>query len=132
MTRGGGSCSADGHSMSYDIYLNDPVTGEVIELDTPHHMRGGTYCVGGEIRAHLNVTYNYATHFTRVLGVGGIRSIYGITGASSIATLKRAANMLSDDVDEDYWKPTEGNAKRALLQLVALAEMRPDGIWSGD
>ena len=42
--------------MSYDISLADPVTGETLELDAPHHMRGGTYEVGGSTRAHLNVT----------------------------------------------------------------------------
>lgn len=30
------------------------------------------------------------------------------------------------------WEPTEGNAKRALLQLLAMARMRPDGVWNGD
>jgi hypothetical protein len=30
----------------------------------------------------------------------------------------------------DYWKATEGNAKRALCQLVALAQLRPDGVWN--
>ena len=39
---------------------------------------------------------------------------------------------LADDVSEDYWEATEGNAKRAILQLVALAKMRPDGVWDGD
>lgn len=32
----------------------------------------------------------------------------------------------------NYWDATEGNAKRALLQLVALAKLRPDGVWDGD
>ena len=27
---------------------------------------------------------------------------------------------------------TEGNVKRAIYQLIALAKIRPDGIWSGD
>lgn len=27
---------------------------------------------------------------------------------------------------------TKGNAKRALLQLLAMARMRPDGVWDGD
>ena len=40
--------------------------------------------------------------------------------------------MLGDDVDDDYWKPTEGNAKRALYGLLAMAQMRPDGVWGGD
>ena len=44
--------------MSYDIDLLDPVTKKTIELDFPHAMRGGTYAVGGDTRASLNVTYN--------------------------------------------------------------------------
>jgi hypothetical protein len=118
--------------MSYDIELVDPVTREVLHLDAPHHMRGGTYPLGGESRARINVTYNYSRHYTRVLGEKGIRSIYGLSGAESIQVLREAAEKLGDDVDDDYWKPTEGNAKRALLQLLALARMRPDGVWDGD
>ena len=118
--------------MSYDIELCHPVTGEVLILETPHHMRGGTYCVGGEQRACLNVTYNYAPFFYAHMGEKGIRSIYGMTGAESIPVLRDAASKLSNDVDDDYWKATEGNAKAALLQLLALAQMRPDGVWDGD
>lgn len=118
--------------MSYDIVLRDPVTKECIQFDTPHQMRGGTYVVGGTTEAHLNVTYNYAEHFVRVLGEKGIRSIYGTTGADSIPVLEAAISKLGDDADDDYWKATEGNAKQALVQLVALAKMRPDGVWDGD
>ena len=117
--------------MSYDIYLKDPVSRDTIELDAPHHMRGGTYAYGGTSRATLNITYNYAVHFGG-LGENGIRTIYGMTGADAIAILEAAISKLGDDVDDDYWKPTEGNAKQALLQLVALAKMRPDGIFDGD
>lgn len=118
--------------MSYDIYLNDPVTGGVIELDEPHQMRGGTYAVGGTTEAWLNVTYNYSDHYYRIMGEEGIRTIYGMTGAESIPVLKAAIDELGDDVDPDYWKPTEGNAKRALCNLLALAQMQPDGVWDGD
>lgn len=119
--------------MSYDIELNHPVTGEVLLLDAPHHMRGGTYPVGGEPRACLNVTYNYSRHYVRAFGTEvGLRSIYGMTGAQSIPVLSRAIEALGKDVDDDYWKPTEGNARAALEQLRALAYMRPDGVWSGD
>ena len=137
--------------MSYDIYLVDPVTGETLELPEPHFMRGGTYAVGGTTKAHLNVTYNYGKHFYRVLEglpaphpkapaglhgqgepVGGIRTIYGLTGAESLQVLDRAIARLKDDVTDNYWEATEGNAKQALMQLRALATMRPDGIWSGD
>jgi hypothetical protein len=118
--------------MSYDISLNDPVTNEVIELDSPHQMRGGTYCLGGTKEAALNVTYNYCSIFKKVFGDRGIRTIYGKTGAESILMFQQAIDQLSDDVSEDYWKATEGNAKVALLQLKAIAQLRPDGIWDGD
>lgn len=95
-------------------------------------MRGGTYAMGGTREAHLNVTYNYAGQYKRVLGEGGIRTIYGMTGAESIPLLEAAAARLADDATGNYWDDTEGNAKRALLQLVALAKLRPDGVWDGD
>ena len=84
--------------MSYDIHLNDPVTKQTLELDDPHFMRGGTYGVGGTKELCLNITYNYACVFRRpeVLGEGGIRSIYGKTGAESITVLQKAIEALSD------------------------------------
>lgn len=120
--------------MSYDINLCDPVTKEVITLDQPHFMTGGTYAIGGTKDLWLNITYNYGRIYCRsdVLGENGIRTIYGMTGLESIPILEKAASALNDDVDPDYWKPTEGNAKRPLLQLIAMAKMRPDGIWKGD
>jgi hypothetical protein len=118
--------------MSYDIDLCDPVTGDVLELDDVHHMRGGTYCVGGTREASMNVTYNYSRHYYRVMGDKGIRTIYGMTGAASLPVLDAAIVALGDETDGDYWKPTEGNAKQALCCLRTLAAMRPDGVWSGD
>ena len=119
--------------MSYDIDLTDPITGSVLKLDGKHHMQGGTYQVGGTINLSLNITYNYSKHYCRVLdGEKGIRFIYGMTGAESLPVLKKAIDELGDDTTEDYWEPTEGNAKAALLQLHAMATMRPDGVWIGD
>lgn len=118
--------------MSYDIDLVNPVSKEVLLLDAPHQMRGGTYAVGGTQECSLNVTYNYSSHFHRVIGLGGIRAIYGLTGAESIPILSKAIDALGDDVHESYWVATEGNAKAALVQLRALAQLRPDGIWEGD
>lgn len=118
--------------MSYNISLCESITGCIIGLDAPHQMRGGTFVVGGTTEASLNVTYNYAEYFCQVLGDKGIRTIYGMTGAQSLPVLRDAAAKLGNDVVDDYWEPTEGNAKRALLQLAALAEMRPDGVWEGD
>jgi hypothetical protein len=118
--------------MSYDISLADPVTGETLALDNPHRLRGGTYALGGTTDCWLNVTYNYSEHFYRTIGEKGIRTIYGMSGAESIPVLESAIAQLGDDVDDDYWKPTEGNAKRALHGLLALARLRPDGVWKGD
>lgn len=120
--------------MSYDIHLNDPVTKQTLELNDPHFMQGGTYAIGGTRELWLNITYNYACVFCRpeVLGEGGIRSIYGKTGAESIPVLQKAIDALSDEVDPDYWKPAEGNVKKALCQLLSMAQMRPDGVWDGD
>ena len=118
--------------MSYDICLKDPVSGETLLLEDTHQMRGGTYQAGGTTEAWLNVTYNYSPHFYRVLGEDGIRTIYGMTGADSIPVLYEAIGQLADDINMDYWKATEGNAKTAMYQLVALAKLRPDGVWDGD
>lgn len=118
--------------MSYDIYMREPVGENVIQFETEHYIRGGTYAVGGTREAWLNVTYNYAKHYYRVFGEKGIRTIYGMTGAESIPVIKAAMAQLADDISDDYWEPTEGNAKKALAQLLAFAQMRPDGIWDGD
>lgn len=118
--------------MSYDIRLVDPITKQTLLVDVPHFMQGGTYQIGGAKELWLNVTYNYADVFRGVLGKDGIRSIYGKTGAETIPVLKEAAAKLKDDVSKNYYDGTEGNAKHALLQLIAMAEMRPDGVWAGD
>lgn len=118
--------------MSYDIQLNNSVTGEVLELDAPHQMKGGTYQVGGCQTAELNITYNYSKYFYELFGDLGIRELYGKSGVDSIPMLETAIQQLSDDIDENYWEATEGNAKQSLIQLLSLAKLRPDGIWDGD
>lgn len=118
--------------MSYNINLREPVTEDTIVFDKKHQIIGGTYAIGGTSEAWLNITYNYSDYFYKILGEKGIRTIYGMTGAESIPILKDAISKLKDDVDPDYWKATEGNAKKALCGLLAFAQMRPDGIWDGD
>ena len=43
-----------------------------------------TFQLGGCREAWLNVTYNYAEHYGRVIGDKGIRTIYGMSGTESI------------------------------------------------
>lgn len=142
--------------MSYSISLVDPVGRETLRLDSPHQMKGSTYAVGGTRQAWLDITYNYARWYWKD-GVFpgkeedgssvGIRSIYGLSGADSIPILEQAVHTL-EELDEDltkeeirefeendvsgYWLPTRANAIRPLYQLLALAKLRPDGVWKGD
>lgn len=120
--------------MSYDITLCDSVTMEPLQTNAPHQMAGGTFAINGTRECWLNITYNYGSIYRRpnVFGKDGIRSIYGKTGAESIPVLEKAIAGLNNDTDPNYWKATEGNAKRPLYQLLALAKMRPDGVWDGD
>jgi len=118
--------------MSYDIRLADPDTGHTIEFDEPHQEMGGTHTIGGTTEAWLNITYNYGTHFYHVFGNKGIRTIYGMTGEDSKKVLGAAISLLGDDIDEDYWKATEGNAKKALTGLLLFANQAPNGVWEGD
>lgn len=141
--------------MSYDIELCDPVTHETLQADSPHQMRGGTYQVGGTTDMWLNVTYNFGKYFRKAFEGftcgpdlsdpwrtalakepgyldGSIRALYGHTGGESIPMLKTAISRLGDEMGPDYWHGGEGRAKQALCQLLAMARMRPDGVWDGD
>jgi len=119
--------------MSYDIRLIDPDTRETIQLPK-HNIRGGTYALGGTTEAWLNITYNYGVHFERVLDEEeGIRVLYGKTVKETIPLLEKAVSLLRDDINDDYWEPTEGNARSALMGLLELARMSPENaIWDGD
>ena len=122
--------------MSYDLELLDPVTKQTLILDAPHDMRGGTYCLGGTTEAWLNITYNYG-RFYREHHPEGIRSIYGMTGAESIPHLQAMIETIKTnhpkcETTSDYWDAAPGNALKPLHQLIALARLRPDGVWNGD
>jgi hypothetical protein len=118
--------------MSYDIYLKNPKTGKTLQLKEPHDLKGGTYAVGGIQDCWLNITYNYSKHYSRIFGEKGIRTIYGMTGAKSIPILESAIAKLKDNICDNYWEPTEGNAKEALKNLLILAKKFPRGIFDGD
>lgn len=126
--------------MSYDIDLLDPSTKEVIEINDAHFLRGGTYKIGGSKELSLNITYNYSEILHHVIQPKqapseyktGIRSLYGMIALEAIPILEVAISHLKDDVDEDYWKATEGNVKRALNNLLTMCKMRPDAIIDGD
>lgn len=124
--------------MCWCFDLCDPVTNEVLETEEKHQRNGSNYCVGGTTELSLDVTYNYSGIINKKieeLKIGAECSysyafyLMGKTGAETIEPLKKIIASLKDDVDDDYWKATEGNAKRALCGLLAFAQLRPDGVW---
>ena len=115
--------------MSYDCRLVDPVTKEPLCTSSKHEIAGGNYCIGGTDEMWLNVTYNYCGHFRKVMPPEGLRGLDGMMAVDSIPILEKGIAQLGNDVDDNYWEPTEGNAKKALYGLLALAKLRPDGVW---
>ena len=112
--------------MSYDVDFCDPVSKKVIELDEPHFMRGGTYAIGGTKELTLNITFNYSENYSK--HNFSIKDLDGKTALDVIPTLERVISELKDDVSSNYWDATDGNAKKALIQLLTMAKMRPDAV----
>ena len=111
--------------MSYDV---DLMYEENI-AKVPPHSEGGTYSPGNT-DASLNITYNYHMFFEEHLGDRGIYSLQGKRADQTICQLEKAVDALGSFApDEDYWKPTAGNAKKALLILLEWAKLHPTAIW---
>lgn len=47
-------------------------------------------------------------------------------------TVKTEEYDISEGDTSNYWEETAANAIRPLHQLIAMAQIRPDGIWEGD
>lgn len=47
-------------------------------------------------------------------------------------TIEEKEYEVSEGDMSDYWEETAANAIRPLYQLLAMAQLRPDGIWDGD
>lgn len=120
--------------MSYDVYLQDPVTSETVSVG--RHEEGGTYALGGICEAHLNITWNYAKHFYRTLPIPeGTRFgewLTGLTGAEVIPHLEKSVAELGTVRDRDYWADTAGNAGYALSILLGWARLHPTAVFESD
>ena len=109
--------------MSYDIRIKR-YDGTAVQLRERHNCTGGTYALGGTCEAWLNVTYNYSAIFHRLLGEKGIRTIYGMNIKTARPVLESAIVKLGNvKPDADYWKACDGNAKKALQDLVTLTDL---------
>ncbi|MBQ7650702.1 MAG: hypothetical protein IJS15_07060 [Victivallales bacterium] len=49
----------------------------------------------------------------------------GKTASECVKILISVIPKIGNDTDPDYWKPTEGNAKRALVNLLSIAVVVP-------
>ena len=109
--------------MGYSIRIKRADGGDAV-LPEKHDIAGGTYAVGGTRDAWLYVTYNYAGTFHRVIGGEGLRSLDGGCVRDSLPVLDKAIAALGEaQPDADYWKATDGNAKKALVDLKAIADL---------
>ena len=123
--------------MSYDLYLRDPVTRE--KLEVPAHMMYGCNIKCEEINgvlvptstteAYLNITYNYSSFYEKFLGGKGINDLDGKSVRETIPKMMEAACKMQGKTDADYWAKTEGNARKALLDLITLGLKALDGYW---
>ena len=124
--------------MSYWVYLNCACCDR--PMNVARHAEGGTYAVGGTQEAEIKVTYNYQPEFRRVWeevggtldgeGDGTLGAMLGGKVASTVAEmLDRGVASLGTIRDEDYWKPTPGNAGYALSILAAWAKEHPTAVF---
>ena len=111
--------------MSYDIDLKE--RGKFCRVS--HHSEGGTYAAGGTDAASLNVTYNYA-EVVGPLGFSFNDSLHGKTARDTLVPLAAIVAECGIEQDDDYWKPTPGNAGYAASILLRWASMYPDAVWS--
>lgn len=118
--------------MSFDLSLHDPETGRVIESDVAVPT-GGTYAPDSRA-LEFNVTFNYSEHIRPVMPglADGFYSVDGMPAMDFAWQLLEAIPKLGQDVSDDYWEPTEGNARRALESLLWMCMAAPHGVWRVD
>lgn len=121
--------------MSWNVYLNDPQSGQVIEIEGLRHQVGGNIVLGGSNLCEISsFTWNYndiiCKAFEPFLMKDGFREMSGMTGKESIPILAHAIAKLDPKTEDcNYWNPTEGNVRRSLVTMLEWAIARPDGIW---
>jgi hypothetical protein len=117
-------------NMGWDLTLVDPVTKEELYEDTPHQIKGGTYALGGTDKLWMSITYNYSKFYYEHFPDGeGLNWLNEKLAADTIPIIQGVIDKLGDDATDRYWDKTSGNAKKALYGVLALAKLRPDGMF---
>ena len=121
--------------MSYDITFYQGDLPCTLPFAPPH---GGTCCLSeGYREAWLNITSNYAELFAkhglsivkREKPKRGARTLEGKTSAECVRVLTSVIPKMGNETTPDYWQATEGNAKKALVDLLTIAvAVPPDAI----
>ena len=109
--------------MSYDIYLIDKDTGEELKSKEPHNIRGGSYAEG-DVTLYLNITFNYHDAYKKHglwLPELDQRLVKDV-----ISKLFSVYNQLEGEPSVNYWEATDGNAKKALGDLIKLCSLAPE------
>ena len=109
--------------MSWDIDIHDSENGKLVVLHDKHNLRGGTYQIGGTREACLNITYNYGKFYHPLMernGETGLSCLTGATVKEGIKIVSKALTKLEGQPSGNYWDTTEGNAKKALADLLQL------------
>ena len=110
--------------MSYWVSLYNE-TGQIVEVEP--FEEGGTYVLGGSDEAELNITYNY----TKCYAPFGfhLTDLDNKMASETIPKLEELVEKLGTEQDDDYWKPTNGNAGFALSILLKWAKQYPEARW---
>ena len=107
--------------MSWDVDIQNHKDETVILTET-HHIRGGTYPVGGTTEASLNITYNYSKYYAEFFE-DSLWDLQGKDVKATVPTLERIVAALGTETTDDYWQGTAGNAGRAVEQLLHLCRL---------
>lgn len=118
--------------MSYDIMITDKY-GKTRELEKAHQIKGMTAMKGDNFLLEYNTTYNFAPIFQRLFGPDGIRFLYNKSMAETIPLLDTAIEKLGNARGDGPYECAEGNVKKALMDLRALAGLADaEAMWDGD
>lgn len=93
--------------------------GEELEIQH-HYIRGNTFAINGTTSPFMTITYNYSPILKKVINEG-ITSFHKKRVIETIDIMNKAISKLSDDNEINIWNPTEGNVKKALINLRELA-----------
>jgi len=116
--------------MGYSIELVGEDGEPVIVV---RHQEGSNFAYRGTTDAVIDITYNYSAYFVEHIDSGaGIRFLYGKRAFDCVDVLDNAVESLGKVVDDDYWKPTPGNAGHVLSVLLEWANKHPNAIFMGD